>query len=138
VIPAILGIAVLCWAGTLLLLREVSRRFNYPFRAGVVSLNSLMIFSQFLDGAATFVGIDFYGYNEKHVLPSFLIALTGTAAVMLILKFTVLLFVIYLLDVEYRKMMQGLPVMNGLIRLVVIILGMAPGTRDMLRLALGT
>ena len=138
VVPVILILTLLFWAGTIIFLKKISRHLSLPIELKSLGPTSLMIFSQFLDGAATFIGIDFYGYYEKHVLPSLLIEVTGTAAVMFLLKFIMLVSIIYLLDVEYRRMMNELPVMNGLIRIVVVILGMAPGTRDMLWLALGT
>ncbi len=138
VIPGIILLTLSAWLLTLGLVRLLKRKFDLPFKTGFKSMNSLMILSQFLDGAATFTGIDFYGYQEKHVLPGLLIDLTGTAAVMFILKFLILLFAIYLLDVEYRKEMMKNPNMRELIKLVVIVLGLAPGTRDMLRLAFGT
>jgi len=138
VIPGILLMTVASWALMLGFLRFLNSKRNMTFETGFLGLNSLMIFSQFLDGAATYTGLDFYGYREKHVLPSFLIDLTGTAAVMFILKFLVLMFAIYILDIGYREEMKEYPKLDGLMRMVVIILGLAPGMRDMLRLALGT
>jgi uncharacterized membrane protein len=138
VIPGILILTLLCWRGTLFFLSWLNMKGTFSINTGIWGLNSLMILSQFLDGAATYTGLDFYGYREKHVLPAFLIDLTGTAIVMLVLKFGVLILTIYLLDIEYRKEMQEYPRLCGLIKIVVIILGLAPGTRDLLRLALGT
>jgi len=138
VIPGILCMTFLAWGLMLLLLRLLNSKWNLNISTSLHGLNSLMIFSQFLDGAATFAGLEFYGYREKHVLPSLLIDLTGTAAVMFLLKFLVLLFAIYLLDVEFRKELENHSKLWGLVKLVVIILGLAPGTRDMLRLAFGT
>jgi len=137
-VPGIFLLAFLSWGLTLLLLRLLSEKKNLELSTSLSGANSLMIFSQFLDGAATYTGLDFYGYREKHVLPSFLIDLTGTAAVMFLLKLFVLLLAIYLLDIEYKKELQEYPRLSGLIKLVVIILGLAPSTRDMLRLAFGT
>ena len=138
VIPGIVLMTIVAWGITLLFLRHVNNVKGLTIPTSLFGMNSLMIFSQFLDGAATFTGLDFYGYREKHVLPSFLIDLTGTAAVMFLLKFLVLLLAIYLLDVEYKREMAEHPKLLGLIKIVVIILGLAPGTRDMLRLAFGT
>lgn len=137
-IPQTLLLTIIAWALTMGFLILLNKKRGFQIETGVMSMNSLMIFSQFLDGAATFMGIDFHGYSEKHVIPSYLIDITGTAAIMFILKFLVLFLAIYILDVEYKKEMKQLPDLGGLIRLVVIILGLAPGTRDMLRLAFNT
>lgn len=137
-IPQTVILTIIAWALTMGFLILLNKKRDLQIGTGIMSMNSLMIFSQFLDGAATFMGIDFHGYSEKHVIPSMLIDLTGTAAIMFILKFLVLLLAIYILDVEYRKEMKEYPDLGGLIRLVVIILGLAPGTRDILRLAFNT
>lgn len=138
VIPGILTLTVLAWYGTMMLVNWVNTKYRLTIGTKITGLNSMMILSQFLDGAATYTGLDHYGYREKHVLPSYLIDLTGTAAVMFVLKFMVLVLTLYLLDVEYKKEMEQYPRLCGLIKIVVIVLGMAPGTRDLLRLAVGT
>lgn len=138
VVPGILFMTVVAWVLMLGFLHFLNTKRNMTFGTAYLGLNSLMIFSQFLDGAATYTGLDFYGYREKHVLPSLLIDLAGTAAVMFALKFMVLMFAIYVLDIGYREEMKEYPKLDGLMRMVVIILGLAPGMRDMLRLAFGT
>jgi len=102
------------------------------------SLTTLVLFAaHFLDGAATFRGLDTYGYSEKHVIPSLLIDLTGTAAVMLPLKLAVVSAVVYLLDIEYRNDLAESPNLGWLVKVAILVLGLAPGMRDMLRLAMG-
>jgi uncharacterized membrane protein len=97
----------------------------------------MLFFGHFLDASATFVAIDYYGYIEKHVLPTFLIELFNTAAVMLILKAILVILVIYFIDILYEKDFKSNPTMVGLIKIAVLVLGLAPGTRDVLRLAIG-
>jgi uncharacterized membrane protein len=138
--PLILAVAGIATGLTFAGLWALSLRF--PRVEQMLSpVNALVAFGQFLDGTATFWGIDFFGYQEKHVLPSFLISLTGTALVMYPLKLAFLLFVFYLIDVAYRKDLynaDGKPSsLVGLLKLTVLALGMGPGTRDMLRLAMG-
>lgn len=99
--------------------------------------NLLLAFAQFLDGFATYRGIEFFSYGEKHVLPNFLITSTGTALVMLPLKLMVILLVVYVLDIAYAKEFGRYGHFRGIIKVAVVMLGLAPGTRDMLRLAMG-
>ncbi|MCH2448010.1 MAG: DUF63 family protein, partial [Candidatus Poseidoniia archaeon] len=78
---------------------------------------------------------DRYGYVEKHVLPSGAIDYFGTAAVMLPLKFTVVSAVIWALEAAHEEIDHHT---RYLLLLFLMTLGLAPGTRDILRLALGT
>ena len=94
-----------------------------------------LYFAHFLDGSATWLGIDRYGYVEKHVLPSGAIDYFGTAVVMLPLKFAVVSAVIWALEAEHEEIDHHT---RYLLLLFLMTLGLAPGTRDILRLALGT
>ena len=96
----------------------------------------ILYFGHFFDGSATFLGIDEYGYIEKHVLPSGFINYFGTAAVMLPLKFLVVTGVIAALESEESKEQQQQ--MVNLLLLFLLTLGLAPGTRDVLRIMFGT
>ena len=96
----------------------------------------LLYFGHFFDGAATFLGIEEYGYVEKHVLPTAFIEYVGTAAVMLPLKFLVVTGVI--LAIEYEESKEEQKEMINLLLLFLLTLGLAPGTRDVLRIMFGT
>ncbi|MCK5253067.1 MAG: DUF63 family protein, partial [Thermoplasmata archaeon] len=133
IIPAI---AALCTLASVGLFWILTRRWK-DAKWFIVPVSILLFASHFLDGAATYRGIDVHGYAEKHVLPSFLIELTGTALVMLPLKFLVVTLAIYLLDVAYRKDLQEAPNLAWLVKVAIMVLGFAPGMRDMLRLAMG-
>ena len=154
VMPAIIGLAFLASCLVYLLARFVERKgqpepeternntfvhVKLTLLTFLNPLNLAVLFSHFLDAAATFVGIDYFSYREKHVLPSFLIDITGTAAVMFPLKFLIVCLIVYLIDVYYRKELKesGFENLDGLLKLSIIILGLAPGMRDMLRLAMG-
>jgi len=130
------GIALLATAATVGLFWVLSKRD--PRLAAFMLPVAIMLFaSHFLDGVATWRGIDVHGYSEKHVLPSFLIELTGTAAVMLPLKFLVVVFVVYLMEVALKEDLKESPNLAWLVKVAVMVLGLAPGMRDMLRLAMG-
>ena len=105
-----------------------------PFTAGI---NLILFSGHFLDASATFVAVDYYGYVEKHVLPGFLIELFHTAAIMYILKALIIILVVYFIDVLYRKDFQANPILSGLVKIAILVLGLGPGLRDILRLGIG-
>jgi len=99
--------------------------------------NLLMFFAHFLDGSATYRGIDIYGYSEKHVLPNFLIDITGTAATLLIVKFFVVVAIVLVIDFWFREDLEPYPYLGNVMKFAMVFLGLAPGTRDAIRIALG-
>jgi len=96
----------------------------------------MLYFGHFLDGSATYLGIDQYGYNEKHVLPTWFIDNFGTAIVMLPMKFLVVTGVIMALESEEHE--EENKQMISLLILFLLALGLGPGTRDILRIMFGT
>ena len=94
--------------------------------------NQMIIYVHMLDASSTYFGVDWFGYYEKHVVPTFLIDLIGSAAIMFPLKLAILLPVLYMID----KSMQE-PSLRNLTKLTLITLGLAPAVRNTLRLALG-
>jgi len=101
-----------------------------------------MLFGQLCDGLATMVGIDWFGYSEKHPLSDAVIQLGDSFDIMgegawlfFIVKATLAGLIVWMfsqLRIESRQ--QHLRV---LIVLAVMIVGMAPGLRDIGRLILG-
>jgi uncharacterized membrane protein len=100
-------------------------------------VNLLIIFGQMFDAVATFVGVDFYGYAEKHPIPRFFFDTFGTSAVFLPIKLILACLIIYLIDISFKAELKDHPNLKGLIKVVIIVLGLAPGTRDMLRTVMG-
>jgi uncharacterized membrane protein len=98
-------------------------------------LYKLLIFGHMLDASATSYGIDLHPihYVEQHVVGSNLIEITGTAFSMFLLKIAVLIPAIYVLEL-YRR--EGNPDLWHLILLAMIVVGMAPGIRDLVRMVL--
>ena len=98
-------------------------------------LYKLLIFGHMLDASATSYGIDIHPihYVEQHVVGSSLIEATGTAFSMFFLKAVVLIPAIYILEMYKREGNLGL---WHLILLAMIVVGMAPGIRDMVRMVL--
>jgi uncharacterized membrane protein len=100
-------------------------------------VNVMIIAGHMLDASATFIGIDRYGYIEKHVLPSTLMETFGTAAVMYPLKLVFLIPALYIMDIGMEEEAKESPHLMALVKLTILILGFAPGTRDVIRMALG-
>ncbi len=94
--------------------------------------NLAILYAHMLDASSTYVGVDWFGYYEKHVVPTILIDLTGTAGIMYPLKLLILLPVLSMIDGSMKD-----PSLRNLIKLALITLGLAPAVRNTLRLALG-
>ena len=100
-------------------------------------LNLSILLAHFMDASSTYVGVDIIkGYYEKHVVPTYLIQLTGTALVMYPLKLIIFIGVLYLLDTQFEDDKQSSN-MKMLIKMVILILGLAPATRNTIRMTLG-
>jgi uncharacterized membrane protein len=128
---AILSIAALATAALWALLR-------YGFRWEYVSdrVYQVLIAGHMLDASATSYGIDLHplGYVEQHVVGSALIAATGTGFAMFLLKLLVLIPGIYILELYRRD--SAASSFWYLIVLAMIVVGLAPGVRDMMRMML--
>jgi len=94
--------------------------------------NQMIIYVHMLDASSTYLGVDWFFYYEKHVVPTFLINLTGSAAIMFPLKLAILLPVLSMIDKSLQE-----PSLRNLTKLTLITLGLAPAVRNTLRLALG-
>lgn len=94
--------------------------------------NQMIIYAHMLDASSTYFGVDWFYYYEKHVVPTYLINLTGSAAIMFPLKLAILLPVLYMIDKSLQE-----PSLRNLTKLTLITLGLAPAIRNTLRLALG-
>jgi uncharacterized membrane protein len=99
-------------------------------------LNLSILLAHLMDASSTYVGVDKLGYYEKHVLPSYLIELTGTALVMYPLKLIIFIGVLYLLDTQFEDDERSIN-MKMLIKLVILVLGLSPATRNTIRMTLG-
>jgi len=94
-----------------------------------------LIVGHMLDASATSYGIDIHPlrYVEQHVVGSTLIDWTGTAFSMFPLKLAVVIPAIYVLQ-AYRK--EANPEFWHLVVLAMIVVGLAPGVRDLARMVL--
>jgi uncharacterized membrane protein len=132
VIPAVFLLGTAFAGGVILCGRHLSARRLPALKFLDGRYSQMIIYAHMLDASSTFIGVDWFDYYEKHVVPTFFINLVGTAAIMYPLKLLVLLPVLYMID---RSMQE--PSMRNLTRLALITLGLAPAVRNTLRLALG-
>ncbi len=93
--------------------------------------NLLIIFSQMLDGSGTFIGINYYGFGEEHILTEHLINLVGSAAIIIPIKLCVILLVLYLME-KWEEDEREIKI----IKFVLFILGFGPGLRNSLVITL--
>lgn len=100
------------------------------------NINITILWVHLLDASSTFIGVDFLGYYEKHVVPTFLIDLAGTASVMIPLKLLIFIPVILILDREFDEDDDSRR-LRDLMKLTIIVLGLAPATRNTVRMVLG-
>jgi len=108
-------------------------RFLLKWKFVADPLYLALIFGHMLDAAATSVGIDLHelAYVEQHVVGTALIEATGTAFSMFLLKVAVLVPAVGIL--QYARDEEGADLWH-LIVLAMIVVGLAPGVRDMVRM----
>ncbi|MBI2446094.1 DUF63 family protein [Candidatus Micrarchaeota archaeon] len=91
---------------------------------------SWMVFGQALDGSATFIGLQFAGYAEQHVVGNVLIDIGGPALFWLVK----VAFAFAASEVLRGEKDDGA---RNFVALLITIFGLAPGLRDLVRAALG-
>ena len=92
--------------------------------------NTGIITSHLFDASATFTAITFFGYYEQHVLPSFLIKISGPW-IMFPLKIIVVWIVLALIDRSKEDVF-----LKRFLKIVILILGLALGIRDFLTISM--
>ena len=96
---------------------------------------SLAVAGQLLDGLATGIGIEAFGYYEKHVLSAKIIEIFDSAYGFSVVKLALgglIWYFFAIANFEHRQQHLRL-----LIAMAILTVGMAPGLRDVGRLAIG-
>lgn len=140
--PVALGFIMLffsIWSGLFLGLRyfihsnAYLKRLRKDHRKPVKDLfsweNTGIVIAHILDASATFTAMTFYSFSEQHVVPNIIIPILGPVS-MFILKIAVVLPALYLID-KYAEEQE----FRGLLKIVILILGLAPAIRNLLTLA---
>ncbi|KCZ73609.1 putative membrane protein [Candidatus Methanoperedens nitroreducens] len=116
----------------------ISRTLNFTLLTD--KLNISILFTHLLDASSTFIGMDWLGYYEKHVVPTFFINLAGNfvdspSLVMYPLKLLVFIPVLYMLDHQFDNDKEKKLI--NLMKLAILVLGLSPAVRNTLRLLMG-
>lgn len=88
----------------------------------------LVVLSQVLDGSASAISIALLGYTEQHVVSG--IVMRGNPFYFLVLKAALAIGALYLLNKKESEW-------NWLLKIAIVLLGLAPGTRDLARVFIG-
>ncbi len=98
-------------------------------------LNLMICWAHLFDASSTFRGISRYDYHEKHVLPEFMIEIGGPWMIF-VGKLALIILAIYVLDVMLKEELSENKELKVLLKFVIIVLGLAPGLRNTLRIAM--
>ena len=104
-------------------------------------LNLAMVFGHLIDGLTSYFSI--YDplnmglplYSEKHPASNLLMEIWPP--LFPIVKFLLIIIVIYLFDVYYKKELKNYLNLVNLLKIGILILGFSPGLRDLLRVTMG-
>ena len=100
-----------------------------------------MIVGHMIDGLTSYVSIydplnmGLPRYIEKHPASNFLMELWPP--LFPIVKFILIILVIYVFDILYKDELKKYANLVGLIKIGILILGFSPGLRDLLRVTMG-
>ncbi len=103
-------------------------------------LNLAMLFGHLVDGTVSYISIKDplnWGlfYAEKHPASNLLLEVWGP--LFPIVKFLLIIFVIYVFDVLYKEEFKDHLTLLNLLKIGILILGFSPGLRDLLRVTMG-
>ncbi len=114
---------------------------NEAIKAYKAPLNLSMLSGHLIDGLTSWISIydPFHmglpSYIEKHPASNFL--LETWPPLFPIIKFLLIILVIYVFDVLYKKELTRYIRLVNLIKIGIFILGVSPGLRDLLRVTMG-
>lgn len=91
--------------------------------------NKIVSILQMFDATVTFISTNYFGYYEQHVLPRYIMSISGTPFSFIVLKIVVVVLILIGID-RYSKDRE----FNNYIKLIIGILGAATGLRDFLAL----
>jgi len=103
-------------------------------------LNLTMLAGHLIDGITSYISIKdpfMMGlhYSEKHPASNFLLEVWGP--LFPIVKFLLIIFVIYVFDILYKEELKNYSTLINLLKIAILILGFSPGVRDLLRVTMG-
>lgn len=96
-------------------------------------INFSIVLAHLFDASTTYVAVECFGYWEQHVLPNALNQLFDTYLTLFPMKIIVIVAVLYIIDQYFED-----ETIKNLLKLTVFVLGLAPGLRNILTMAIGT
>jgi uncharacterized membrane protein len=116
-------------------------RSHESFAVYMFPLNLSMLVGHLIDGFTSYISI----YDPLHMgLPSYVEKHPASNGLMElwpplfpIIKFLLIILIIYLFDVLYKKELQRYTRLVNLLKIGIFILGVSPGLRDLLRVTMG-
>ena len=132
--------------GLIVLIVGLVYLFSYVFRskeqlfAYKNPLNLAMLAGHMIDGITSYISIKDplhmgLGYAEKHPASNALLNIWGP--LFPIVKFILIIVVIYVFDVLYKEELKSHLTLVNLLKIGILILGFSPGLRDLLRVTMG-
>ena len=120
-----------------IILTEIVKRVSPAI--GMTYLRSRMysfaVFSFMLDSFTTYIGVDLFGYINKHPVSSFLTSIFGTGAVLIPLSLILVILIIVMLEKDSREDQDKDE--KYMLTLTLIVLGFSMGARNLLAMAFG-
>jgi len=101
---------------------EISKKILLSFKYENLGILSAHLF----DASATYAAVTFFGFLEQHFVPRFLFSVVGPSS-MFLLKIFIIFSVLY-----FVEKIEMEPEIKNLIKIVIVIMGLAPGIRDTL------
>jgi uncharacterized membrane protein len=104
-------------------------------------INLSLIFGHMIDGWTSYLAVVDplnmgISYGEKHPIPLFLMEI-GNGIAYPLTKILVIFAIIYGTDVYLKADLANRPTLTNLVKFFVLILGLSPGLRDVLRIIMG-
>ncbi len=91
---------------------------------------SFVIFSFILDSFTTYIGVDLMGYTNKHPFSSFLTSIFGTGIILIPISLVLVILMILVLEKDFK--MDKKDDEKYMMILVLIVLGLSMGARNLL------
>ncbi len=136
----VIVVCLVCLVVGLVYLFVFRYRHNEKIQVYKTPLNLAMLFGHLVDGVTSYISIkDPFSmglhYSEKHPASNTLLNIWGP--LFPIVKFILIILVIYVFDVLYKKELKDHLTLINLLKIGVLILGFSPGIRDLLRVTMG-
>ena len=96
---------------------------------------SFAVFSFMLDSFTTYIGVDLFGYINKHPFSSFLTSIFGTGAVLIPLSLIMVMVIVFLLEKDSGEDKNKDE--KYMLILTLIVLGFSMGARNLLAMTFG-